>query len=170
MGRVKFSTNSRTKDKNTIVDDCIDFKHTFYVNNKGYVITNINRKIVLLHQMIMKMYHIPKQYPDSVIDHINHNRIDNRIENLRYLPRWVNSTLRKNKTETSKYKGVCYVKNRKSSNRWRIQIWINGKRISHYRLTEKLASIHYNELLKQKLNQMNYNQFDIDYFYDLLKN
>ena len=118
----------------------------------------------------MKEYHFPKPYPDAVIDHINHIRTDNRTTNLRWLPRWVNSTLQNNKTEKSKYSGVCYYKTRHGTAKWRVQIWINGKRISHWRKTEIEAAKHYNELLKQKLKQMNYPKLDQKYFYKMLKN
>lgn len=60
------------------------------------------------------------------IDHVNGNRADNRIENLRLATRSQNMhNMGKNINNTSGFKGVNWCKNEK---RWRAQIGINGFR------------------------------------------
>ena len=88
----------------------------------GYYMTSIDGKLVYVHRVIYGMVHghIPK-----VIDHINGNPSDNRIENLRAATtsqNTFNAGLRS--TNKSGVKGVCW---HKQSNKWRAQIYLNGK-------------------------------------------
>ena len=63
---------------------------------------------------------------DKVIDHINHNTLDNRKENLRVIADSNNSKNRKTKNSNNKsgYRNVSWSK---SENAWKVQISINGK-------------------------------------------
>jgi len=62
-----------------------------------------------------------------VVDHINHNRSDNRRCNLRTCTQSQNmANRRKHKGLSSKYKGVHW---RKKEKRWRAQIRINYRTI-----------------------------------------
>ena len=62
----------------------------FRENNCGYNICEIlidgRRKTLLEHRLVWKLAHndwdIWDSSPDNMIDHYNHNRIDNRLENL----------------------------------------------------------------------------------------
>jgi hypothetical protein len=75
-------------------------------------------KRVLLHQIVAKMC-IPNPEGFKEIDHINNNRTDNRIENLR----WVSpSTNNRNKLWI---KGYSW---NKRDRKWASSIHINGKR------------------------------------------
>jgi hypothetical protein len=58
------------------------------------------------------------------IDHINHNTLDNRIENLRVINNSDNSKNRKSKNSnnTSGYRNVSWI-----NGHWRVQLQINGK-------------------------------------------
>ena len=59
----------------------------------------------------------------EVIDHINHDKLDNRIVNLRSVPQSINSkNLSKPKNNTSGYSGVF-----KDRDKWRSKITVNGK-------------------------------------------
>ena len=76
------------------------------------------------HQFIAMAWlnHTPCGY-ESVIDHINNNRLDNRVCNLQV------TTARENvskdrKGGTSKLRGVSF---NKHANKWAAFIWINGK-------------------------------------------
>lgn len=83
---------------------------------------------------------------DLVIDHINNDKLDNRVENLQIITqRENNSKDRKNKT--SKYTGVTW---HKKSNKWMACIGINGKKIYLGYFTNELeASEVYINKLKQ---------------------
>jgi hypothetical protein len=93
------------------------------VDGKGYLHFNYKKKFYLLHRMAWLYVYgeLPK-----IVDHINRNKTDNRITNLR------NTTLRgnnlnrsANKTgrKTSKYKGVS----RHTHGKWQAQTKVNGK-------------------------------------------
>jgi hypothetical protein len=68
--------------------------------------------------------------PDHlVVDHINHNGLDNRKANLRPATRAQNNYNKvaiKRKGATSKYKGVAW---KKDKNKWRAHIYFNGEGI-----------------------------------------
>ena len=74
-----------------------------------------------MHQLIMKT---PK---GMMTDHINHNTLDNRRENLRVVTRSQNMRNQKSTCGTSRYKGVYW---RKDVNKWRAQITLDRKRVS----------------------------------------
>jgi hypothetical protein len=91
-------------------DDII--KHTWYLNNSGYAITRINKKKqVLMHRMIMG----DKELLD--IDHINRNKLDNRLANLRFVNRSQNMM-------NTDAKGYYWCKEKK---KWAAYIHINYK-------------------------------------------
>lgn len=75
------------------------------------------RKALLLHREIMSC-------PDGmVVDHINHDTLDNRKCNLRICKSSENSRNRSSKTKNvSGYKGVCV-----SGKKWKTLIWVNNK-------------------------------------------
>lgn len=58
-----------------------------------------------------------------VVDHINDNPLDNRVENLQVVTQRYN-TRKTQGNYSSKYKGVCWSKNAK---KWMSSITINGK-------------------------------------------
>jgi hypothetical protein len=91
----------------------------------GYLKTSINGKNERIHRIIYIMHHghIPK-----IIDHINGNKLDNRIENLREVTITQNSlNSKKLITNTSGIKGVSWKKDIK---KWIVRIPVNGKRKS----------------------------------------
>jgi hypothetical protein len=93
-------------------------------NGKGYLSLQINRKRYYLHRLAWFYTH--GQWP-SELDHINRDKSDNRIFNLRIVSRRqnnFNTGLRKD--NTSGHKGVCwYPQNRK----WCARSFTNGRYI-----------------------------------------
>ena len=81
----------------------------------------------------------------SQVGHINHDKLDNCVYNLRWVSNQQNSM---NKTKTSsntssKYKGVCFYKR---TNKWEVSIHINNKKkFLGYFTDEKDAAKAYND-------------------------
>ena len=79
-----------------------------------------------VHQLVSITFlsHVPNGM-SSVIDHIDSNPLNNRLENLRVVSHRENTTFGTLKRDTSsKYTGVYWNKNAK---KWKAQIKINGK-------------------------------------------
>jgi hypothetical protein len=63
-------------------------------------------------------------------DHENHNTLDNRRSNLRLADVFEQAYNRRLRGDnTSGFKGVCYRKDKKSTNKWRARINVRGKRV-----------------------------------------
>lgn len=92
------------------------------VNENGYVKGTVNGNVYRVHRLIFLYHHgfIPKQ-----IDHINGNRSDNRIENLRQATSKENNYNRK-ALGISGTKGVYW---HKQIQRWVASICIDRKNI-----------------------------------------
>ena len=69
----------------------------------GYIDVNLNQKIYLKHRLIALQF-LPNDDPinNDVIDHINHDRTDNHLNNMR----WCSQSA--NQYNKSYYKGVQY--------------------------------------------------------------
>lgn len=85
---------------------------------------------------------------EKMVDHINHNTLDNQRSNLRLCTNQQNqaNSLKQRKIGHSKYKGVTYVGYRPNlSKKWQSGIYVNGKSIyiGNYE-TESEAAIAYN--------------------------
>jgi hypothetical protein len=87
------------------------------INGGGYIIGRINYKFYYLHQLIYIYHHgsIPDEY---VIDHIDHNKRNNRIENLQAIKNSENST--KKRFVRSGYKNV--VQSLKHDGKWEVRL------------------------------------------------
>ena len=91
-------------------------------NPSGYFNVEINYVKYRLHRIIFMWHHgyLPKE-----VDHINGNKLDNRIENLRAATKSQN--LRNTgirKTNSSGYKNVTW---RKDNKTWAVALRYNGK-------------------------------------------
>jgi len=94
------------------------------VKSHGYLCVGINYNSYRAHRLIFLMH---KGYLPKTIDHINGDRLDNRIENLRAVTASQNQHNRKtNANNTSGYKGVGWIKTKK---KWRARITLEGKKI-----------------------------------------
>ena len=125
------------KDSNEIARTLIDLEYIdvvknykWYLKQQGYV---FNNQVGYLHRFIMN----PSD--DLVVDHINHNKLDNRRENLRVCTSQENShNLPILCNNTSGIAGVTWDKNR---NKWMARIIVNGKRkhLGRYNTKEEAA-------------------------------
>jgi len=85
---------------------------------KGYrmvIIRNKDEKLIqLIHRLVLSTFdRLPKNNEEC--DHIDRNRLNNRIDNLRWVTRTQNMINRKSYGEIDKYKGVSKL-NRKRPN------------------------------------------------------
>lgn len=124
-------------DKVAIVDD-EDFeevsKYDWCLTNVGYV---RSRAPVLLHRFILKT---PK---DLDTDHINHDPLDNRRNNIRIATTSQNCANKRKPRgdKTSQFKGVCW---REHAHKWMAVIVANRKYIYlGYFTSETAAAIAY---------------------------
>ena len=108
----KVSTNSKIKVG----------KKAGCITSKGYLTIKVNKKPYLAHKIIFSIHYgyIPKE-----IDHIDLNKLNNKIENLREATREQNQWNRKLQSNNSSgIKGVYWHKRDKS---WRVQLRFNKK-------------------------------------------
>lgn len=94
-------------------------------NKSGYAEVRINQRSYAVHRIIFFMFN---GYMPKCIDHINMDKCDNRIENLRpatLSQNGINSRNRRN--NTSGYKGVSFCK---STKKWKASIKCQGKNIN----------------------------------------
>jgi len=93
------------------------------VNSIGYRYVSIDRVTYLEHRLVW--FYCYGEWPKCDIDHINGDKKDNRIENLRLATVSQNCFNTKiSKRNTSGFKGVDY---HKPTKKWRAAIKISGK-------------------------------------------
>lgn len=122
--------------------------------SKGYYFVNLTKdgmsKMLKTHQLVAICFlnHVPNGYK-IVVDHINNNPLDNRVENLQLISQRENKS--KDRLGTSKYVGVFWSKQNK---KWRAQIMVLGKQ-KHlgYFTDEYEAHLAYQEELKKLIEQ-----------------
>ena len=113
-------------------------------NYKSVRMKNGNKSV---HQLVAMAFlgHVPCGHK-IVVDHINHDKLNNRLENLQLITNRENCS-KDVKNKSSKYTGVSWDKAR---NKWVSQIKINGKTVPLGRYKcELVASIVYQKKLKE---------------------
>jgi hypothetical protein len=90
----------------------------------GYLITTVQRKAYRVHRIIFFMHH---GYVPEMLDHIDNNPLNNRIENLRPAT-YSQNNLNRGKTKINKtgYKGVFW---RPSEKKFIAKLGFNNKKI-----------------------------------------
>lgn len=98
-----------------------------HLNDEGYIIISIGYKNYKAHRLAWLCTY--GELPSSMLDHINGNRSDNRIENLRQVTNCVNqrNVVAANSNSKSGLRGAAWSK---SVKKWRAQIKVNGKDVS----------------------------------------
>lgn len=100
-------------------------KQTGYRRKDGYLEIRIHNKLILAHRLAWLMVH--GEWPEEQIDHINHNREDNRIINLRAVSHRQNGM--NTSLSASNTSGYCGVSFDRRNNRWRAYAGMHGKYI-----------------------------------------
>ena len=124
------------------------------LSGDGYLRLNLNREgkqfTRTVHQLVAIAFlgHTPCGFT-RVVDHINHDKQDNNVENLRITTQRGNCSNR-SKQYSSKYVGVSWSKHKV---KWQSKIKINGKENYLGLFTNELeASNAYQEKLKEVSN------------------
>lgn len=92
------------------------------VNSEGYLHVKLQGRTYKQHRGAWLLVH--KSWPEFEIDHINHNRSDNRLVNLRVATRIENSRNNaRSKKNTTGVTGVC---RHNQMGKWRAQIRVDG--------------------------------------------
>lgn len=93
--------------------------HTWSKKSDGYLHARIENNLITLHKYLFPAYRF--------VDHINHNKADNRRCNLREVTKSQNAMNRKNQSNSTT--GVTGVVWNKCNQKWRSRITVNNKRI-----------------------------------------
>ena len=92
------------------------------LSSTGYKVTFINKKSYKNHRLIF-LYHYG--YLPKILDHIDGNPLNNKIENLREATHIQNCQNRsKQKNNSSGYKNIAWIKKEK---KWKVKINSNNK-------------------------------------------
>jgi hypothetical protein len=95
-----------------------------WIDKDGYMQVMVGKKMVRMHKLAWAWVH--GEWPRTV-DHINRDKTDNRIANLRMATpsQQVMNTPRR-KDNTSGHKGISWDASR---SRWQASVWANGKTV-----------------------------------------
>jgi hypothetical protein len=153
----------RNKKGNIICETFVD-KDVYYhiINNNfklsyssnyariNYMINNI-KNTCLLHHYIYYIYFINDKSPNMVIDHINNDKLDNRIHNLREITQSDNNRNKlKSINASSQYYGV-----KKHYNKWQCCVNYNDIKYTYVYENEIHAAHHYDLMIKEFNLQFN---------------
>ena len=90
------------------------------LNTDGYIRIQVKNTRYAAHRLVFFIHH---GYLPKVLDHVNGNKSDNRIENLRAADYYKNAINQKLKiTNTSGHKNVF-----RQNNKWCVRLKINGR-------------------------------------------
>ena len=113
--------------------------------DSGYVLVGVSGKEYRAHRLAW--LYVFGEFPPYDLDHINRNRSDNRIDNLRMATRAENmQNGSKRKTNTSGHVGVRWYS---QAQKWKAEIGVNYKNISlgyHSNLEQAIAARKAGEL------------------------
>lgn len=91
------------------------------IDTKGYKRIRLNGKKLLNHRIIFLMH---KGFLPKILDHINYNKLDNKIENLRPATRSQNGFNKLLKSNTSGFKNVYW---HNQGKKWHVRLQIQSK-------------------------------------------
>lgn len=94
-----------------------------YKRKDGYIHMKFNGISILGH--VLAWFYVSGKPPEGEIDHINHDRSDNRISNLRDVPAKENAKNRKRYANNKSGHAGVYL--RKDSGRYGANIQVNGR-------------------------------------------
>ena len=115
------------------------------IDDEGYKRVSIDGKSYKIHRLVF-LYHF--DYLPEEVDHIDGNKLNNLIENLRGVSKTQNQwNSRKPKTNKSGIKGVSWSK---SAKKWQTGITINGKKCFRKYFDDLNEAKTYIELMRKQ--------------------
>jgi hypothetical protein len=120
--------------------------------HSGYLYIKICDKQYYIHRICWMLYY--GSFPNNEIDHIDRNRLNNKLENLREATKQQNMMNKsKYNNNSSGFKGVYF---RKDLKKWAAYIQFNKKRtcLGHY-LTKEEASAAYQKKAAELFGEFN---------------
>jgi hypothetical protein len=116
----------------------------------GVVDGKRKQKRIRMHRVVIEHIFGRELQRKEFIDHINHDPLDNRRQNLRVVSHRQNLQNQKRKT-TSKYPGVCWSN---ATQKWRAYIHLNGKLKSlGYHSDEREAAKAYEKACRELVGE-----------------
>ena len=112
-GKLIAKTNSKQRKVGTVIGT---------LTPKGYLLASVQGRLQRVHRLVFLYHH---GYMPIQVDHIDGNRINNKIENLREATSSQNNQNRK-ATSSSGIKGVVW---HKQSKKWVASICVNRKSV-----------------------------------------
>jgi hypothetical protein len=131
----KISSYGRVMSKRGIIKNQLGIK---------YQQVTIKRKTYTIHKLVAENF-LGKRPAEYVIDHIDNNSLNNKLENLQYTTYKINNT--KDRSFNTSYRGVHFCK---SKNKWICRLTINKNRIHLGTFTTEAEAI-------KKIEEYGYN-------------
>lgn len=101
------------------------------IRDHGYLLLTIDYQRVLAHRLALFIAN-NGVWPDSVVDHIDGNTANNKLENLRIVPEQTNLRNVRKATKRNKSSGLLGVSYHARDKLWRARIYVNGKSKTWY--------------------------------------
>ena len=118
-----------------------------HINAEGYRVIKIGRQAYLAHRLAWFLSN--GVWPDAEIDHINGDKADNRIANLREASRSINSQNKRAAQVNNKSCGLLGVTWNKQHGKWQSKIMVN-KALHHVGLFDDANVAHSAYLAKKR--------------------
>ena len=116
------------------------------LSKNGYVQVRINQKLLYAHRVVFFIHY---GYWPKEVDHINRNKTDNRVKNLR-------ACTRSNNTRNSPSKNF-YIDKRNGN--YRVRLFFDGKQLSFGSYSE----FEFAELVAKEAREKYYGEWAYDY-------
>lgn len=100
-----------------------------YKEKTGYYSVGLHKngksKTENVHKIVADAFLGVNKYRSIVIDHVDENKLNNKVSNLQLVPNRYNVN-KGVKKSSSRYPGVCW---HKQNRKWRSRAWINKERV-----------------------------------------
>src|SRR6185295_19978376 len=119
-----------------------------WIDRTGYRKIQIGNKKLSVHRLVW-VYHFGS-FPNGHLDHVNRNKLDNRIENLREVSAFENMQNRFRKPNPIGFRGCVFIPRHK---KWLAKIMVNRKSIhlGHFVRPEEAQAAYF--LAKEKYHK-----------------